>query len=187
MAKKKEEVRSRSIDPAANELLEYADAEGISTMFSRAEEIKACNIGAEGACCKVCFMGPCRFTGKDKEEKTGVCGATLATVAARNYIRSAAGGASAHADHGRGIAMTLLAVARGETHDYQIKDPKKLRVVAGYFDIGTEARRIASWPKRWPLLRCMILAGRMDIKHTCSVLPRSGRNSGRNSVSLMSP
>jgi len=140
MAKKKEEVRSRSIDPAANELLEYADAEGISTMFSRAEEIKACNIGAEGACCKVCFMGPCRFTGKDKEEKTGVCGATLATVAARNYIRSAAGGASAHADHGRGIAMTLLAVARGETHDYQIKDPKKLRVVAGYFDIGTEGK-----------------------------------------------
>src|SRR5665811_877309 len=140
MAKKKEEVRSRSIDPAANELLEYADAEGISTMFSRAEEIKACNIGAEGACCKVCFMGPCRFTGKDKEEKTGVCGATLATVAARNYIRSAAGGASAHADHGRGIAMALLAVARGETQDYQIKDPQKLRVVAGYFDIGTEGK-----------------------------------------------
>src|SRR5680860_193123 len=140
MAKKKEEVRSRSIDPAANELLEYADAEGISTMFSRAEEIKACNIGAEGACCKVCIMDPCSFTGKDKEEKTGVCGATLATVAARNYIRSAAGGASAHADHGRGIAMTLLAVARGETHDYQIKDPKKLRVVAGYFDIGTEGK-----------------------------------------------
>src|SRR5660398_176328 len=140
MAKKKEEVRSRSIDPATNELLEYADAEGISTMFSRAEEIKDSNIGAEGACCKVCFMGPCRFTGEHKEEKTGVCGATLATVAARNYIRSAPGGASAPADHGRGIAMTLLAVARGETHDYQIKDPKKLRVVAGYFDIGTEGK-----------------------------------------------
>src|SRR5665811_215890 len=121
MAKKKEAVRRRSIDPAANELLEYADGEGISTMFSRAEEIKACNIGAEGACCKVCFMGPCRFTGKDKEEKTGVCGATLATVAARNYIRSAAGGASAHADHGRGIAMAL-------------------RAVAGYFDIETEGK-----------------------------------------------
>lgn len=141
MAKKeKDEVRTRSIDPAANELLEYADAEGISTMFSRAEEIKSCNIGAEGACCKICFMGPCRFTGKDKEEKTGVCGATLATVAARNYIRSCAGGASAHADHGRGIAMALLAVARGETQDYQIKDPQKLRTVAGYLDVETDGK-----------------------------------------------
>src|SRR5660398_170649 len=140
MAKKKEEVRSRSIDPAANELLEYADAEGISTMFSRAEEIKACNIGAEGACCKVCFMGPCRFTGKDKEEKTGVCGATLATVAARNYIRSAAGGASAHADHGRGIAMTLLVVGRVQTREYQINDPNSLRVAAGRFALRTEGK-----------------------------------------------
>ena len=107
-----------------------AEERGISTMFSRADETKACPIGAEGACCKVCFMGPCRFMGKDKEEKRGVCGATLATVAARNYIRSCAGGASAHADHGRGIAYTLLAVARGEVADYQIKDPIKLRRVA---------------------------------------------------------
>ena len=74
----------RSIDPAAQEMLRVADERGISTMFSRADDTKACPIGAEGACCKICFMGPCRFVGKDKEEKTGVCGATLATVAARN-------------------------------------------------------------------------------------------------------
>jgi len=137
---KKEEKRLRTVDPVAEEMLSIADERGISTAFQRVEEVKACSIGAEGACCKICFMGPCRFTGKNKEEKTGVCGATLATVAARNFIRSAAGGASAHADHGRGVAQTLLAVARGEAADYQIKDPHKLRVVAGYFDIETEGK-----------------------------------------------
>ena len=138
--KKKGNGPAKSIDPAALEMLEIAQERGISTMFSRVDEVSACPIGAEGACCKVCFMGPCRFIGKDKEEKHGVCGASLATVAARNYIRSCAGGASAHADHGRGIALALLAVARGETKDYRIKDPVKLRTVAGYFDIDTDGK-----------------------------------------------
>ena len=127
----------RSIDPAAQEMLRLAEDLGISTMFSRADETKACPIGVEGACCKVCFMGPCRFVGKDKEQKTGVCGATLATVAARNFIRSCAGGASAHADHGRGIALSLLAVARGEVADYEIKDPIKLHRLAKDLGIDT--------------------------------------------------
>ncbi|GAB4248973.1 MAG: anaerobic carbon-monoxide dehydrogenase catalytic subunit [Thermoleophilia bacterium] len=131
----------KSIDPAAQEMLKVAEEKGISTMFSRVDEKgKYCSVGGEGACCKICFMGPCRFTGKDKDEKRGVCGATLATVAARNYIRSCAGGASAHADHGRDMARTLLAVARGETQDYRIKDPVKLRRMAGFFDIEVDGR-----------------------------------------------
>ncbi len=138
--KKKGNGYAKSIDPAALEMLKVAEEKGISTMFSRVDEVSACPIGAEGACCKVCFMGPCRFIGKDKEEKHGVCGASLATVAARNYIRSCAGGASAHADHGRTIVETLLAVARKQTPDYAVKDPIKLRTVAGYFDIETEGK-----------------------------------------------
>lgn len=138
--KKKGGDYAKSIDPAALEMLQIAEERGISTMFSRVDEVSACPIGAEGACCKVCFMGPCRFVGKEKEEKHGVCGANLATVAARNFIRSCAGGAAAHADHGRTIAETLLMVGKGEAADYRIKDPVKLRIVAGYFDIDIEGK-----------------------------------------------
>lgn len=130
----------KSIDPAAQEMLKIAAEKGISTMFSRVDELKACPTGAEGACCKVCYMGPCRFLGKDKESKRGICGATLGTVAARNYLRSCAGGASAHADHGRTIAETLLGVSRGDTQDYGVKDPVKLRTVAGYYNIATDGK-----------------------------------------------
>ncbi|MBU2603874.1 MAG: anaerobic carbon-monoxide dehydrogenase catalytic subunit [Actinobacteria bacterium] len=138
--KKKGNDYAKSIDPAALEMLQIADEKGISTMFSRVDEVSACPIGAEGACCKICFMGPCRFVGKEKEQKHGVCGANLATVAARNFIRSCAGGASAHADHGRTIAETLLMVGKGEAADYRVKDPIKLRTVAGYFDIPVEGK-----------------------------------------------
>jgi carbon-monoxide dehydrogenase catalytic subunit len=129
--------RVRSIDPATTDLLSFADCEAVPTMFSRAEALRPCPIGAEGACCRICFMGPCRFTGANKDEATGVCGATLATVAARNFLRACAGGASAHADHGRGIAHTLLAVARGEAGDYRMKDQGKLRRLA--VDLGVAA------------------------------------------------
>lgn len=131
---------AKSIDPAALEMLKIAEERGISTMFSRVDEVSACPIGAEGACCKVCYMGPCRFIGKEKEEKQGVCGASLATVGARNFIRSCAGGASAHADHGRTIAQTLLMIGNGQAKDYRIKDPEKLRVVAGYLEVDVEGK-----------------------------------------------
>ena len=121
-------------------MLKVADERGIETMFHRAETGSICPTGAEGGCCKVCYMGPCRFIGKDKNEKRGVCGASLGTVVARNYLRECAGGASAHADHGRDIAHTLLLIGRGEAADYKIKDPVKLRKVAGYFSIDIEGK-----------------------------------------------
>ncbi|GAH02594.1 unnamed protein product, partial [marine sediment metagenome] len=79
-----EEFLNKTIDPATKEMLKYAYDNNISTMFSRVEEMKKCPIGAVGRCCKNCSMGPCRFTGKDYENKVGICGATLSTVAARN-------------------------------------------------------------------------------------------------------
>jgi len=123
-------------------MLERAEGEGIPTAFSRAEQVKPCPTGAGGACCKMCAMGPCRFVGKAPEEVRGVCGADLATVAARNFAREVAGGASAHSDHGRDLAFVLQAVAKGEVQGYQIKDPVKLRQVAGYLDVATEGRSI---------------------------------------------
>jgi carbon-monoxide dehydrogenase catalytic subunit len=40
-------------------------------------------------CCKLCGMGPCRLT---KDGQTGVCGATIDTIQARNLIRAIAAG-----------------------------------------------------------------------------------------------
>ena len=137
MARKKRTQEERTSDPAAQEMLIRADELGISTAFSRADESTACNIGGAGMCCKICSMGPCRLT---KEGQTGVCGATIDTVQARNLIRAIAAGAAAHSDHGRGMAMTLKAVANGETEGYVIRDVAKLRTLAATYGIPIEDR-----------------------------------------------
>jgi carbon-monoxide dehydrogenase catalytic subunit len=137
VTEEKKEQKSKSVDPSTIEMLCKMEAEGISNAFERADSTKPCPIGHSGACCKICFMGPCRLTGKTT---TGVCGATIETVTARNFVRMIAGGAAAHSDHGRGMAMTLIAAAEGEAPDYKIKDVKKLHVVAKLLDVPTEGR-----------------------------------------------
>ncbi len=82
-------------------------------------------------------MGPCRLT---KDGQTGVCGATIDTIQARNFIRSIAAGAAAHSDHGRDMAFTLKAVANGETEGYILRDVAKLRFVAASNGIAIEGR-----------------------------------------------
>lgn len=126
-----------TIDPAVTEMLEVAEAQGIPTAFNRAEEMKPCPIGRKGICCKHCFMGPCRLT---KEGQTGICGATIETVVARNLARMVAAGAAAHSDHGRDMALTLLAAAQGEAPDYQIRDVNKLLEVAELLGVDIEGR-----------------------------------------------
>jgi anaerobic carbon-monoxide dehydrogenase catalytic subunit len=130
----------KTINPAAAEMLEIASIEGYSTAFSRAESMKPCPIGAEGACCRVCYMGPCRLVGKNAELLTGICGATLPTIVARNFARAVAGGSAAHSDHGRDLAMTLIAAAKGEAQGYEIKDATKLMSVASLMGIKVEGR-----------------------------------------------
>ncbi|MBI4824341.1 MAG: anaerobic carbon-monoxide dehydrogenase catalytic subunit [Nitrospirae bacterium] len=121
----------KSANSAAEKIIEWGEAQGIMTCFERAERLKPCPIGAEGACCKVCHMGPCRLVGKNAEEEArGVCGATLPTVAARNLVRMIAAGTAAHSDHARDMALTLLAVATGEVKDFRITDVKKLNRTA---------------------------------------------------------
>ena len=126
-----------TVDPAVEELLELTREAGIETSFDRAERIKPCPIGSDGACCKICSMGPCRLVGKTK---TGICGATLDTVAARNLARQIAAGAAAHSDHGRDMALAMLAVTEGDAPDYRIRDVRKLVEVAKYLDIPVEGR-----------------------------------------------
>jgi len=126
-----------SIDPAAQQMLIRADELGIGTAFSRVDNMVACNIGAAGLCCKICSMGPCRLV---KPDDVGICGATMDTIQARNFIRAIAAGAAAHSDHGRDMAFTLKAVANDETEGYVIRDVAKLRVIAGHYDIPIEDR-----------------------------------------------
>ncbi|MBI5666485.1 MAG: anaerobic carbon-monoxide dehydrogenase catalytic subunit [Chloroflexi bacterium] len=137
MPKEKRSPEQYSIDPAAQEMLIRAEEIGIGTAFTRADNMVPCNIGGAGMCCKLCGMGPCRLT---KDGQTGVCGATLDTIQARNLIRAIAAGSAAHSDHGRDMAFTLKAVANGEAEGYIIRDVAKLRVVAARYGIPVDGR-----------------------------------------------
>ena len=140
MAKKQMRTPEQaSADPAAIPLLQRAEALGISTAFSRADAMAPCPIGSRGMCCSMCLMGPCRIT---KDGQVGVCGATLETIAARMFARHVAAGSAAHSDHGRDLAFTLKAVAQGEAKGFKVRDPFKLKTVAGYFGIPTAGRKI---------------------------------------------
>jgi len=138
-----EEKINKSIDKATLELIEKAAKDGVNTVFDRADTMKPCPIGSVGSCCKNCGMGPCRVplpkgkeeTPEDKLKRRGICGATAETIAARNFIRMVAGGASAHSDHGRGVAELFLAVAKGKAPGYEIKDEQKLLQLALDWDI----------------------------------------------------
>ncbi len=127
-----------SVDPVTNELLELAREQGMETVWDRQEKQgRHCRFGEQGICCRICFMGPCRIS---KNADKGVCGATADTIVARNFIRMVAAGAAAHSDHGREVATTFLAAAKGEAPGYEVKDERKLRQVAAQTGIEVEGR-----------------------------------------------
>ncbi len=79
------DAASKSVDPVTVEMLKKAEAEGIETIWHRAEKMKACPIGAEGSCCRICSQGPCRVPkpkkeGEDTKGRMGLCGATAETI-----------------------------------------------------------------------------------------------------------
>jgi anaerobic carbon-monoxide dehydrogenase catalytic subunit len=131
-----------TIDPATQQMITRAQQLGVDTVFDRAEQMKPCNIGVQGICCKNCSMGPCRLPlpkggieGEDKRK--GLCGASANTIAARNFIRMVAGGAAAHSDHGRSVAEVFMSAARKESDAYKIKDIPKLLAVAKALGVDT--------------------------------------------------
>jgi len=139
-----EDVKNRSIDPASNQMLEKAAKENIRTVFDRAEKMKPCPIGGEGSCCSICAMGPCRVplakgkeeTPEEKARRTGVCGATVETIAARNFVRKIAAGTASHSDHGRRVVEAFKLMAEGKIKDFEVKDEQKLLKLA--LDLGIE-------------------------------------------------
>lgn len=132
------ETETKSVDNASIKMIEKATSDGVNTAFDRAETRRPCPIGVDGSCCNNCGMGPCRVpppkgkeeTPEEKQKRRGICGATAETIAARNFIRTIAGGAAAHSDHARGVTEVFLAVAKGEAPGYEIKDEQKLLQLA---------------------------------------------------------
>jgi len=129
----------KSSDKVAEEIIEWAESQGLETAFDRAERLKPCPIGHKGACCKICYIGPCRLVGPE-ETATGVCGATVGVVAARNFLRMVAAGAAAHSDHARDMAFTLLEAATGEAPDFKIKDEIKLKKIANLLNVSINGK-----------------------------------------------
>jgi carbon-monoxide dehydrogenase catalytic subunit len=133
-----------AVDSASIAMLEKADADGVERdAFSRADaQGRACKVGVEGVCCRICHMGPCSISAT----RPGVCGAAADTVAARNLLREVAAGTAAHSGHGRNLALLLKAVGEGRGGSYQIRDEARLRATArtwGIEEAGRDAHELA--------------------------------------------
>ena len=135
-------VQDLTICSATQQMLEKARRDGVETAFDRAANMKACPIGADSACCKHCFMGPCRLNSKDPYGKVGICGATIDTIMSRNFARNIAAGGAAHTDHGMSMLDLFRDVVNGKIKDYAIKDVGKLEAVAQSIGIATEGREL---------------------------------------------
>ncbi|MEW5912503.1 MAG: anaerobic carbon-monoxide dehydrogenase catalytic subunit [Thermodesulfobacteriota bacterium] len=147
MAVEKKLQKLESINPSAvttceatQQMLAKAKRDGVQTAFDRAAEMKPCPIGEKSACCKNCFMGPCRLNTKDPYAKNGVCGATIDTIQSRNFGRMVATGTASHTDHGLEMLKLFKGVVEGRIKDYQIQDTEKLIEVASEMGIKTQDR-----------------------------------------------
>lgn len=185
VAKKKVVDRNRAIDPAVLEML--GRELPVDTAYDRyLAQQPQCKFGDTGVCCRICIQGPCRITNKAPK---GICGATAYTIVARNLVRSALGGASAHSDHSKHILLTLKALLEGHAPDYSIKSPEKLRAIAERFEIPTEGRedmeiladvvqlgmddymRMTGGKVKW--IEKTVTAGRLQKFMDCNIMPTS--------------
>ena len=122
----------------AARLHETAEKVGIDTWQDRVKNQNPhCKFGDTGVCCKICSMGPCRITPKSPK---GICGATADTIAGRNYLRFAAGGAATHSDHGRECVWKLY--DSSEDGYYHVTDSTKLLNLAKEWGVETEGRDV---------------------------------------------
>ncbi len=134
------DLQKRSSDKASQQIIAHMAQAGQQNVWDRLElQLPQCGFGKQGLCCRICTMGPCRIS---KKSPYGVCGADADTIVARNFLRAVAAGASAHSDHGRGVAEVFLAAARGKAPDYQFKDTVKLYKVAEELGVKTKDRSI---------------------------------------------
>jgi carbon-monoxide dehydrogenase catalytic subunit len=130
----------KAFNAACQQMIDSLSNRGVETCWDREEKQRPhCTFGAQGICCRICYMGPCRIT---KKADRGVCGANADTIAARNFVRMIAAGCAAHSDHGRDVAHVFLETARGNIKGYEIKDTQKLLDLAGYLGVEVEGKTI---------------------------------------------
>lgn len=135
------DAEKKSIDKASQEMIKKAQDENIMLSWDRYESMQPqCGFGQLGICCRICNMGPCRIDPFGEGPQTGVCGASMDTIVARNLVRMIASGASAHSDHGRDIAHTLILAAQGKGKGYKIKSVEKLKMIAEIYGVKTEGK-----------------------------------------------
>jgi carbon-monoxide dehydrogenase catalytic subunit len=138
MTKDIKKPEDRVWDRASLEMLIKAERDCVDTCFTRLDsQQNPCRFGADGLCCRICYMGPCRIT---KKSPRGVCGADADTIVARNFLREVAGGTAAHSDHGRHLVLLLKRAAEGRSADYVIRDEKALRRTAKLYGIQEAGR-----------------------------------------------
>ncbi|WP_300457820.1 anaerobic carbon-monoxide dehydrogenase catalytic subunit [Desulfobacula sp.] len=147
MAKEKSEkqmvsVEDRTMCEATQQMLTKARRDGVILDLDRGYDMKPCPIGAESACCKHCYMGPCRINPRDPYKKVGVCGATIDTIMARNFARNVAAGSASHNDHGRHILELFRGIIDGKIKDFSIDDVQKLENVAKSIGIDVEGKEV---------------------------------------------
>lgn len=140
--KKQVSSSERTTCEATRQMLDKARRDGVIIDLDRGYDMKPCPIGAESACCKHCYMGPCRLNPRDPYKKVGVCGATIDTIMARNFARNVATGSASHNDHGRHILELFRSVVEGKTKDFTIDDTRKLERVATSVGIEVEGKEV---------------------------------------------
>jgi len=133
----------------ADVLIQWGKSYWMETCFDRVQMLKPCPLGATGACCSVCHLGPCRFTqtSEDKVEK-GICGDRLSTVTARNLLRMAIMGAGMYMSNAREMVFALKKIANTEEQmNLKIKDPDRLCQLAEYLSIEPDRKHISQLAK----------------------------------------
>jgi len=122
-------------------MLHHTAERNLSVAWDRQEAMEPqCGFGQLGICCRNCTMGPCRIDPFGDGPSEGICGATADIIAARNLARMIAAGASAHSDHGRDVAHTLLMASGDKSCDYQVKDEGKLLALAAELGVATDKK-----------------------------------------------
>ena len=131
-------ITVEEMEAATQKLLELGSQVGADSWQQRVKnQTPHCKFGEEGTCCRICSMGPCRITPKAPR---GICGCDVHGIVARNYLRFTAGGSATHSDHGREICHTLYQTREGG--NYTVKDPEKLKRIAGEWGVETEGKDI---------------------------------------------
>jgi carbon-monoxide dehydrogenase catalytic subunit len=135
-------MENRSIDPAAQQMLERALELGAKTTWDRFADMQPhCGFGELGICCEICYMGPCRVDPFGERAQVGACGADAHLIVARNLARAAAAGAAAHSDHGREVVGVLRRVAQdGAAAGFGIANPEKLKTLAAEWGVAADGR-----------------------------------------------